>query len=99
MKQSARDVLLAADRGAQPDLDRMRTQILDQELGRAPSGMTWRAIAAAWLLIAILRAFTPGRPPVDPGSAELARASRLLAQDVAPLSTPTYEPFGEPRIP
>ena len=99
MRPLARDLLLAADRGALPELDRLRRHALDRELGASRGSRIWGAIAAGWVLIAVLSAFTPGKGPADPGSAELARAVRLLGQEAAALSRLPSEPFDGLRIP
>lgn len=88
------DRLLAADRGAIPELDRIRKRVLDAELRSRRPYITWKLIAASWLLIAILRALTPNPAPSDPNSAALARTAFELGKQLAFVSSPKIEPQG-----
>ncbi len=99
MTDSPRDLLLAVDSDAKPRLERIRTDVLDRELGSRWSVFGWGAFAAAWLLIALLKAATPAVTTADPRSAELARIQRLFSSDASPVLAGNFEPFGPPRIP
>ena len=99
MTESPQDLLLASDRDAGPQLDRIRAQVLDREFRTRRNAFVWWAVAAAWVLIAFLKAFTPAAATADPRSAELARVQQLLSADAARVLTLNFEPFGSPRIP
>jgi hypothetical protein len=99
MTDSPRNLLLAADRGATPHLDEIRARVLEQEFRSRRSAFGWWCVAAAWILIALLKAFTPPGATIDPRSANLAHAQRLLSVDSARVLTRNFEPFESPRIP
>lgn len=99
MTDSRKDLLLAPDRDVSPRLDRVRAQVLDLEFRAGRRAFGWWAVAAAWILIAFLKAFTPAVATADPGSAELARAQRLLSSDASQVLALNFEPFQSPRIP
>lgn len=99
MTDSPRDLLLAVDSTAKPRLDRIRAGVLDREFRARRSASGWWAVAAAWILIALLKAATPAVTTADPRSAELARIQRLLSSDASPALAGNFEPFGPPRIP
>ena len=81
MKKPLRDVLIEETRSMQPDLDRIRRSVLDQQfgLGQAPqpgSGIwarmcsllprwQWAGLAAAWLVMGFVHLSTPSAPPAE----------------------------------
>lgn len=96
MTHSPRDMLLSADRGATPRLDQIRARVLDQAFRARRRAFGWWSLAAAWILIALLKAFTPPGAPVDPRSADLAQTQRLLSSDPSVALARNFEPFGPP---
>jgi hypothetical protein len=99
MRRDIRDALLAEDARELPRLDQLRRSVLDREFGRAGGRRVWRALAAAWLLIALLRGLTPSPSPLDERSAALANAARAMEQDFPRLSFREIEPSRQPPIP
>ena len=99
MKRDIRNTLLAEDARELPRLDQLRRSVLDREFERADGLLLWRSLAAAWLLIALLRVLTPSPSPVDERSAALANAARAMEQDSPRLTLRETEPSRQPAIP